>query len=132
VLTGVILQDSEEERTMGQLSKSFIACLLCATLIGCSGGAPPRDQAAATTDPASPAAESGEGHAAADVVPGSYEDWCDEHAVAETACTRCDSSRIPAFKATGDWDAEHGLPKSQCLTCDPNLKIVRPAPAQAD
>ena len=101
-----------------------LALLLC----GCGGQAPPRS---AEAPPA--ADEPGGGHAvAADVVPGSYEDWCAEHAVAETACTRCDSSRIPAFKATGDWDAEHGLPKSQCLTCDPNLKIVRPAPAQAD
>ena len=112
---------------MGQLSKSFIACLLCAALIGCSGGAPPRDQAVATTDPAPPAAESGDGHAAADVVPGSYEDWCDEHAVAETACTRCDASLIPAFKTVGDWCDEHGLPRSQCLKCDPNIRIVRPA-----
>jgi len=66
------------------------------------------------------------GHAAANVVPGSYEDWCGEHQVPESQCTRCNSSLIAAFKATGDWCAEHGLPESQCLACNPDLKITRP------
>jgi len=65
------------------------------------------------------------------VVPGSYEDWCDEHLVPETQCTRCDPSLIPAFQAANDWDAEHGLPMSQCLIHDPNLKIVRPPKPEA-
>lgn len=69
---------------------------------------------------------SGAGHAAADVVPGSYDDWCAEHEVPETQCTRCDPSLIPAFQAANDWDAEHGLPMSQCTIHDPNLKIARP------
>jgi len=66
-------------------------------------------------------------HAAADVVPGSHEDWCGEHAVPESKCTRCNPSLIPAFKAVNDWCGEHGLPESQCLACHPDLKIVRPA-----
>jgi len=66
-------------------------------------------------------------HASKDVRPGSYEDWCSEHGVPESMCTRCDKSLIPAFKATGDWDEKHGLPKSQCKKCNPKLKIVRPA-----
>jgi hypothetical protein len=37
-------------------------------------------------------------HAAADVKPGSHEDWC----------------------------GEHGLPASQCLLCTPHLEIERP------
>ena len=65
-------------------------------------------------------------HAASNVVPGSHEDWCEEHQVPETACTRCDPALIPAFKATNDWCEEHGLPESQCLACNPDLKIVRP------
>ena len=69
-------------------------------------------------------------HASADVVPGSYEDWCGEHQVPESACTRCDPSLIPAFQATNDWCAEHGLPESQCLKCNPDLKIVRPPKPQ--
>jgi hypothetical protein len=70
--------------------------------------------------------EGGGKHAAQGVVPGSYEDWCGEHGVPESACTRCDPSLIAAFKATNDWCAEHGLPESQCLKCHPDLKIERP------
>lgn len=68
----------------------------------------------------------GTAHAPAGATPGSHEDWCAEHNVAESACTRCDPSLIAAFKATNDWCPEHGLPESQCLQCNPNLKIVRP------
>ncbi len=75
--------------------------------------------------PSSPPAASG--HAPATAVAGSHEDWCAEHAVAESQCSRCNPSLIPAFKATNDWCAEHGLPESQCLKCHPELKIVRPA-----
>ena len=71
--------------------------------------------------------EKGSGaHAAATAKPGSHEDWCGEHAVPESQCTRCNPDLIPAFKATGDWCEEHGLPESQCLKCNPDLKIVRP------
>lgn len=68
-------------------------------------------------------------HAAEGVKPGSHEDWCGEHAVPESQCTRCNPKLVPAFKATGDWCAEHGLPESQCLICNPNLKIERPPKA---
>lgn len=64
--------------------------------------------------------------ARAAVVPGSYEDWCEEHGVPESVDTRCNPSLIAAFKATNDWCAEHGVPESQCLRCNPDLKIVRP------
>lgn len=94
-------------------------------LFGCGSGSTPSPSSRTSRGAAAPP-PSGEGHAADTVVPGSYEDWCDEHQVAETQCTRCDASLIPAFQASGDWDAEHGLPKSQCLICDPGLKIVRP------
>ena len=66
-------------------------------------------------------------HAGAGVVPGSHEDWCGEHGVPESQCTRCNPDLIAAFKATGDWCEEHGLPMSQCLKHNPDLKIVRPA-----
>lgn len=68
------------------------------------------------------------GHAPANVVAGSHEDWCDEHQVPESQCTRCNPELAAAFKATGDWCEEHGLPESQCLKCNPELKIVRPPP----
>jgi hypothetical protein len=69
-------------------------------------------------------------HAPAAARPGSHEDWCGEHQVPESMCTRCNPSLIPAFKATNDWCAEHGLPESQCLKCNPDLKIVRPPAGQ--
>jgi hypothetical protein len=65
-------------------------------------------------------------HAPAKLVPGSYEDWCVEHAVPESKCTRCDPDLVAAFQATNDWCAEHGLPESQCLRCNPGLVIERP------
>jgi hypothetical protein len=69
-------------------------------------------------------------HGNAGAKPGSHEDWCGEHEVPESLCTRCNPSLVPAFKATGDWCEEHGLPESQCLACNPDLKIERP-PQQA-
>lgn len=87
---------------------------LTATLAGCQKSEPPAPT------------KSSAGHATPGAVPGSHEDWCAEHAVPESQCTRCDPSLIPAFKATNDWCAEHGLPESQCLRCNPDLKIVRP------
>ena len=70
-------------------------------------------------------------HGQAGAVPGSYEDWCGEHEVPESQCTRCNPDLIAAFQATGDWCAEHGLPESQCLACNPDLKIERPPRPQA-
>lgn len=92
---------------------------------GCGRNEPASQAAGAKSDQAADPRDSA-AHAASGVVPGSYEDWCDEHQVAESQCTRCDASLIPAFQAAGDWDADHGLPMSQCLIHDPNLKIVRP------
>lgn len=79
---------------------------------------------AASGAPAS--ASEANNHAAATVVPGSYEDWCGEHAVPESQCTKCNPKLVAAFKATGDWCKEHGLPESQCLQCNPGVKIQRP------
>lgn len=63
---------------------------------------------------------------AAGVVQGSHADWCGEHGVPESLCTRCNPSLIPAFRATGDWCEEHELPQSQCRICNPDLVIERP------
>lgn len=63
---------------------------------------------------------------ASSVVPGSYEDWCEEHQVPESQCTKCNPDLIPAFKAAGDWCNEHNMPESQCTKCDPKRKPVRP------
>jgi hypothetical protein len=73
-----------------------------------------------------PSTSAGAAHAPEGVRPGSHEDWCEEHQVPESLCTRCNPSLIAAFKATGDWCEEHGLPESQCIVCNPDLKIERP------
>jgi len=78
-------------------------------------------------DPSQPAASEPEKHAAPGALAGSHADWCEEHQVPESLCTRCNPSLVPAFKATGDWCEEHGLPESQCRLCNPDLRIVRPA-----
>lgn len=69
------------------------------------------------------------GHGVAGAQPGSHEDWCGEHAVPESQCTRCNASLIPAFKASNDWCEAHSMPESQCLACNPDLKIERPPKA---
>ena len=114
-----------------QLSRSMTALRLAAVAaLALAGAACQKDSAA--PEVAKPPAAAGEKHAAAGVQPGSHEDWCGEHAVPESQCTRCNPELIAAFKATGDWCEEHGLPESQCLKCNPGLKIVRPPPAGGD
>jgi hypothetical protein len=110
---------------MRSLILTAMAASLALLLVGCRQG----ERSTETRSGAENAiaeAPTGEGHASDVVVPGSYEDWCEEHQVAESMCTRCDASLIPAFKASGDWCDEHGLPDSQCLKHHPDLKIVRP------
>lgn len=92
--------------------------LALGTISGCSKEAPSK---------AAPAAEKKEsGHAPTGVKPGSHEDWCSEHEVPESQCTRCNPDLVPAFKATNDWCPEHGLPESQCKICNPEIVIKRP------
>lgn len=102
---------------------------LLVVTVGCGAKASDSGTAESATGEATQAASppQGAGHADAAVVPGSYEDWCDEHEVAETQCTRCDPSLVPAFQAANDWCPDHGLPMSQCTIHNPNLKIVRPS-----
>jgi hypothetical protein len=92
--------------------------LIGASVVACGNESRERDR--------SQPAPGSSARTAAPVVPGSHEDWCEEHGVPESVCTRCDPSLIPAFKATNDWCEEHGLPESQCRTCNPDLVIVRP------
>ena len=96
--------------------------LALGTALGCSkdgtSSQPPPTQQQPTADK--------QGHAPAGVKPGSHEDWCEEHQVPESQCTRCNPDLIPAFKATNDWCPEHGVPESQCKLCNPTLVIARP------
>jgi len=96
------------------------------TLLAC-GGAPEAPEAPVAPAAPAEAPHAEAAHASGDAAPGSHEDWCGEHAVPESQCTRCNASLVPAFQATGDWCPEHGLPESQCLQCNPDLKIERPS-----
>jgi hypothetical protein len=49
-------------------------------------------------------------------------DWCKEHGVPESICTRCDESLVSGYKQRGDWCDDHGLPDSQCFECHPELE----------
>lgn len=101
-----------------------LACLVALAAAGCQ-----KDGSETTTAETETTAASAAAHAPDDVEPGSHEDWCGEHGVPESQCTRCNPELIAAFKATGDWCDEHGLPESQCRQCNPELEIVRPPPA---
>lgn len=90
---------------------------------GCGGSESPKpDSGAPKGAPAEPVTPIVPKKAAAD--------WCGEHGVPESACTKCSADLIPPFKAKGDWCDKHGLPKSQCAACDPavadRLKAMAP------
>lgn len=107
------------------IRRFLLLTALCALAIqGCSKNEASSAPGPEHADEAAPHAA--DMHAPAAVEPGSHEDWCGEHQVPESLCTRCNPSLVAAFKATGDWCAEHGLPESQCLICNPDLKIERP------
>lgn len=100
---------------------ALVLSLASSYAIACNKSEPTPQASTNTAAPNAPA-----NHAKATVTVGSHEDWCEEHQVPESQCTRCNPSLIAAFKATGDWCPEHGLPESQCLICNPHLKIQRP------
>ena len=114
--------------------RSVIVSTIILFAFGC--GQPKQEDAGQKSRPTVPAPEPkravdskpapGPGHAAAGVKPGSHEDWCVEHAVPESQCTRCNAELIPAFKATGDWCEAHQLPLSQDTIHNPHLVITRP------
>lgn len=60
-------------------------------------------------------------------------DWCGEHGVPESICTRCNANLIADFKKKSDWCKEHDLPESQCIPCHPELeaKFKAMAPAKS-
>lgn len=61
-------------------------------------------------------------------------DWCTEHGVPDSECTRCNAALIPQFQARHDWCDEHGMPDSQCPLCHPELArqgVVPPRPHAA-
>jgi hypothetical protein len=110
--------------------KKFVRLLMPSLLLALTANAcSKKSDESATEKAASSETSAAAQHAPSHAKPGSYEDWCGEHQVPESQCTRCNPTLEAAFKATGDWCPEHGLPESQCLKCNPGLKIVRPAKA---
>lgn len=90
-----------------------IAALLSLTaLAGCGGSSD--KPAPSTSKPAAPKAPL--------IQKAAVADWCKEHGVPESICTRCNASLIADFKAKNDWCAEHSLPESQCIACHPDLE----------
>ena len=110
---------------MGHASIILIAFVSFA-LFACKKKSEPIPAAVRPTSAAPVVSNEEATHARPGVQPGSHDDWCGEHQVPESLCTRCNPSLIVAFKATGDWCEEHRLPESQCLICNPDLKIERP------
>jgi hypothetical protein len=100
----------------------LLIALIGAGALACSNA--PEATASAVAEKTNSAAPAS--HAPSGVKAGPHEDWCDEHGVPESQCTRCNPKLIPAFKATKDWCEEHSMPESQCTKCNPDIKIVRP------
>jgi hypothetical protein len=87
------------------VSALIVPAFLC--LVACD-----KKEPAAQTKPANTQTT-----AAADVP-----DWCAEHEIPESICTKCNKSLIADFKKKGDWCKEHDLPESHCTICNPELK----------
>jgi hypothetical protein len=93
-------------------SKRWISCVVVMTLFAaCGGDSKAPSPAAPPVAPKAPLIEKTQ------VV-----DWCPEHGVPESICTRCNASLVDSFKKKGDWCTKHELPDSQCLTCHPELE----------
>ncbi len=87
---------------------------------GCGGGG--KDPGKSTLKEAQKSAASVEKPSAPLVPKVELADWCPEHGVPESVCTRCNEKLVDDFKKKGDWCAAHNLPDSQCFTCHPELK----------
>ena len=94
---------------------ALCAALVATVFFSCGGETPPASsrEPQPQTEPRSPLVQK------AEVV-----DWCREHVVPESVCTRCNASLIPKFQEKGDWCKEHGLPESQCIECHPELEAT--------
>ncbi len=90
------------------------ALVLGSALFAACGGAEKPAPAPASATPAAPKAPL--------VQKAEVADWCPEHGVPESICTRCNTSLVPTFQAKHDWCKEHSLPESQCFACHPELE----------
>jgi hypothetical protein len=101
------------------LVQGFLMVMAC-TQCGCGEtGGSAASHSHATTAPASAAAP-------ASVQPliqaPKAADWCKEHGVPESVCTKCNPALVADFQKKGDWCQSHALPESQCVKCNPALE----------
>jgi hypothetical protein len=86
----------------------------------------------ASKAPSAPASTKSEPVKAPLVHKAEIADWCPEHGVPESVCTRCNGKLVADFQAKGDWCKEHSMPESQCIACHPELeaklKALAPKP----
>lgn len=107
---------------------SLLGILTAACSVGCGNGSAiqgDREIAGQTEMPDSAGHPDHPGHAAhasSDVA-----DWCAEHRVPESVCTKCNPALIDNFKATGDWCGGHDLPESHCRLCNPGISFPQEA-----
>ena len=109
---------------------AWALCLGLLSAAGCDKGGEPTEGAAAAVS-----GDTTKGDAARI---GDAADWCEEHGLPESKCTKCNPALIPAFRVRRDWCEDHGFPKSACPTCNPMeapsaeaLAAARAAPGAA-
>lgn len=101
-------------RRLARTAQLLVLPALALTLLGCpDNSSQPAAPAPAKTSP-TPAAPLVKKQEAAD--------WCGEHGVPESICSRCNESLVAGFKAKGDWCKEHNVAESQCFSCNPKLE----------
>ena len=114
-------------RTMTTILTVLTFCHLLLLLPGCGGGIESDESSGTVAESAhdghnhAPGEEHGEQRAVDSLT---LADWCAEHAVPESECTKCNPSLIVGFQESGDWCAGHDLPESHCRLC--NSEIVFP------
>jgi len=101
-----------------------VATLIVACALAACGGSE-------TAKPAEPAKGAASEKKAPIVPVKTAADWCKEHGVPESVCTKCNADLAKDFKAKGDWCDKHDVPKSWCAACgDPavvaKLKAMEP------
>ena len=76
----------------------------------------------AACDKKAPTAQSTPTNTQTAAAPADAPDWCAEHEIPESICTKCNRKLIADFKKKGDWCKEHDLPESHCTICNPDVK----------
>lgn len=97
-------------------ARAALLALVAACTIGSPSAAPAAEESAAP---------------AAVTAPEQPKDWCREHAVPESMCTKCRPTLVAKFVSAGDYCREHGYPESVCPRCNPALAEASGEPLPA-